>query len=95
MWSAVFAPGLPHRAQMVALPSLRICLRLALYMGSLYGDVMGLMLLAPLLRCGCFRACSGLGCLCPPHFTAVRCWLPELFRVEHQSPFMSLGNAAQ
>jgi len=48
MWSAVLAPGLPHRAQMVALPSLRIARLLALYMGSLYGDVMGLMLLAPL-----------------------------------------------
>jgi hypothetical protein len=35
------------------------------------------MLLAPLLRCGCFRVCAGLGCLCPPHFTAVRCWLPD------------------
>ena len=55
MWSAVFAPALPHSAQMVALPSLSICLRLALYMGSLYGDVMSLMLLAPLLRCGCFQ----------------------------------------
>ena len=30
MWSAVEAPGLPHRAQMVALPSLNSCLRLAL-----------------------------------------------------------------
>lgn len=35
------------------------------------------MLLAPLLRCGCFRVCPSLGCLCPPHFTAVRCWLPD------------------
>ena len=32
---------------MVALPSLRICLRLALYVGLLYGDDMSLMLLAP------------------------------------------------
>jgi len=48
MWSAVLAPGLPHSAQIVSLPSLRICLRLALYVGSLYGDVIGLMLLAPL-----------------------------------------------
>jgi hypothetical protein len=31
----------------VSLPSLRICLRLALYVGSLYGDVIGLMLLPP------------------------------------------------
>ena len=56
--------------------------------------LLGVMLLAPLLRCGCFRVCPSLGCLCPPHFTAVCCWLPELFRVEHHSPFMSLGNAA-
>ena len=48
MWSAVLAPGFPHRAQMVALPSLRMVRLLALYMGSLYGDVMGWMLLAPL-----------------------------------------------
>ena len=47
MWSAVLAPGLPHSAQIVSLPSLRICLRLALYVGSLYGDVIGLMLLPP------------------------------------------------
>ena len=47
MWSAVLAPGFPHSAQMVALPSLRMVRLLALYMGSLYGDVMGLMLLAP------------------------------------------------
>ena len=38
---------------------------------------MRVMLLPPLLRCGCFRACPSLGCLCPPHFTAVRCWLPD------------------
>jgi hypothetical protein len=48
MWSAVLAPALPHRAQMVALPSLSISRRLCLYWGSLYGDVMWLMLLAPL-----------------------------------------------
>ncbi len=77
MWSAVLAPGLPHSAQMVALPSLRMVRLLALYWGSLYGDVMSGMLLAPLLRCSCFHVCAGLGCLCPPHFTAVRCWLPD------------------
>ena len=77
MWSAVFAPGLPHSAQMVALPSLSSCLRLALYLGSLYGDVMGLMLLAPLLRCGCFRVCPGLGGLCSPQFRASSSWLPD------------------
>ena len=68
IWSAVDAPGLPHRAQMVALPSLSIWRLLALYVGSLYGDVIWLMLLAPLLRCGCFRACAGLGGLCSPQF---------------------------
>ena len=47
MWSAVLAPGFPHRAQMVALPSLSISRRLCLYWGSLYGDDMRLMLLPP------------------------------------------------
>ena len=68
MWSAVLAPALPHKAQMVALPSLSICLRLALYVGSLYGDVMVLMLLAPLLRCGCFQCMSRSG-VCVPHIS--------------------------
>ena len=27
--------------------------------------------------CGCLLACVSLGCLCPPHFTAVCCWLPD------------------
>jgi len=61
----VLAPGFPHSAQMVALPSLRMVRLLALYMGSLYGDVMGLMLLAPsqarLLSCVCW----GLGFVFP------------------------------
>ena len=77
MWSAVLAPGLPHSAQMVALPSLSSCLRLALYVGSLYGDDMSLMLLPPLLRCGWSLACSSLGGLCSPQFRVSSSWLPD------------------
>ncbi len=66
MWSAVLAPGLPHSAQMVALPSLRMVRLLALYIGSLYGDVMSGMLLAPLLRCSCFQCYIESG-VCVPH----------------------------
>jgi hypothetical protein len=95
MWSAVLAPGLPHSAQMVALPSLSIWRLFALYMGSLYGDVISLMLLPPLLRCGCSLVCySGLRFV-PPTFHSSVLLAAGLFRVEHHSPFVSLGNAAQ
>jgi len=73
MWSAVLAPGLPHSAQMVALPSLRMVRLLALYIGSLYGDVMCWMLLAPLLRCSCFRVCAQSGALCQPPLSVSNC----------------------
>jgi len=67
MWSAVLAPALPHSAQMVALPSLSIWRLLALYVGSLYGDVMWLMLLAPLATPAvAFERVPVLG-VCVPH----------------------------
>ena len=76
MWSAVDAPALPHSAQMVALPSLSICLRLALYVGSLYGDVMWLMLLAPSQARLLSVPCEVCG-LCSPQFRASGSWLPD------------------
>jgi len=88
MWSAVLAPALPHRAQMVALPSLRISWRLALYWGSLYGDVIGLMLLAPLASPAVAFSATGTRVFVPPTFHSCVLLAAGLFRVEHQSPFM-------
>ena len=82
MWSAVFAPGLPHKAQMVALPSLRICLRLALYMGSLYGDVMWLMLLAPLATPAVAFSATETRVFVPPTFHSCVLLAAGLFRVD-------------
>jgi hypothetical protein len=52
------------------------------------------MLLAPLLRCGCFRVCAWSRVFVPPTFHSCSLLAAGLFRVEHQSPFVSLGNAA-
>ena len=39
---------------------------------------MSVILLAPLASPAVALLCAkSLGCLCPPHFTAVRCWLPD------------------
>ena len=82
MWSAVLAPGFPHRAQMVALPSLRMVRLLALYMGSLYGDVMGLMLLAPLASPAVAFSATETRVFVPPTFHSCSLLAAGLFRVD-------------
>jgi hypothetical protein len=67
---------------MVALPSLRICLRLALYMGSLYGDVMWLMLLAPLATPAVAFSATETRVFVPPTFHSCVLLAAGLFRVD-------------
>jgi hypothetical protein len=52
----------------VSLPSLRICLRLALYVGSLYGDVIGLMLLPP-SQARLLSVATASRVVCAPHIS--------------------------
>ncbi len=51
------------------------------------------MLLAPLLRCGCFQCYISLVVCASPHFQLVTV-AGGLFRTVSHTPFVSLGNAA-
>ena len=64
-------------------------------MGSLYGDVMLVMLLAPLASPAVAFSATETLVFVPPTFHSCSLLAAGLFRVEHQSPFMSLGNAAR
>ena len=54
---------------------------------------MSVMLLAPLLRCGCFQCYISLVVCASPHFEQVAL-AGGLFRTVSHTPFVSLGNAA-
>jgi hypothetical protein len=54
---------------------------------------MCVMLLAPLLRCGCFQCYISLVVCASPHFQSVTV-AGGLFRTVSHTPFVSLGNAA-
>ena len=89
-WSASVLGALWHQWQMGSFSSTmrRLCMNSGLFRLVIVFLCCGYVTSALGYACGCFRVCDGLWCVCPPHFTAVCCWLSELFRVEHHSPFV-------
>jgi hypothetical protein len=90
-WSACVAVP-PHQWQ-GGLPSRMAALFVRYCWVVFLLPAMTVMLLAPLLRCGCFQCYISLVVCASPHFERVAL-AGGLFRTVSQSPFVSLGNAA-
>jgi hypothetical protein len=93
-WSAwkVESHSLPHQLQ-GGLPSISAALFCRYCWVCFLLPAMCVMLLAPLLRCGCFQCYISSVVCASPHFQLVTV-AGGLFRTVSRSPFVSLGNAA-